>query len=142
MFAGLALLTYLLFAGSIMNFFNPQTGNLGTEVPQDGVVTRELVIGNGLEAFPGDTLTVHYVGTLTDGKVFDSSLDRNIPYTFVLGLGQVIRGWDEGLSGMRVGGKRILVISPEYGYGAQGVGTIPPDSTLIFEVDLLDVQKP
>jgi len=85
---------------------------------------------------------VHYVGTLSDGKVFDSSLDRNTPFSFTLGVGQVIRGWDEGFSDMQVGGKRLIIVAPDYGYGEQGVGTIPPNSTLIFEVELLDVEKP
>ena len=139
----LAFLTYLLFASPIMNLFNPlPADNLDTQAPQTGLVTEEIVIGNGPLAEPGDTLTVHYVGTLSGGKVFDSSLDRDIPFSFTLGVGQVIRGWDEGFSGMRVGGKRTLIIAPDYGYGNQGIGTIPPDSTLIFEVELLDVEKP
>ena len=141
----LAFLTYLLFAPTIMSLFNPlpvPADNLDIQTPQTGVVTREVVVGNGPLALPGDTITVHYVGTLSDGKVFDSSLDRNTPFSFTLGVGQVIRGWDEGFSGMRVGGKRILIIAPDYGYGNQGIGTIPPDSTLFFEVELLDVEKP
>ena len=140
-FASLALLGYLLFAGPIMNFFNPPSDNLNNQAPQTGFVVQEVVAGDGLPAEPGDVLTVHYVGTLPDGKVFDSSLDRNIPFSFTLGVGPVIRGWDEGLSGMRVGGKRLLTIAPDYGYGEQGVGTTPPNSTLIFEVELLDVTK-
>lgn len=141
----LAFLTYLLFAPTIMNLFNPLSvpaDNLDTQAPQTGVVTREVVVGDGPLALPGDTITVHYVGALSSGKVFDSSLDRNAPFSFTLGVGQVIRGWDEGFSGMRVGGKRILIIAPDYGYGNQGIGTIPPNSTLIFEVELLDVEKP
>ncbi|MDP3875230.1 MAG: FKBP-type peptidyl-prolyl cis-trans isomerase [bacterium] len=139
--ASLAFLTYLLFASSIMSLFNPPADNLNTQMPQTGFVTEEVVAGDGSLALPGDTLTVHYVGTLLDGKVFDSSLDRNTPFSFILGVGQVIRGWDEGFSGMRVGGKRLLIIAPDYGYGELGVGTIPPNSTLIFEVELLDVEK-
>src|SRR3989344_8152792 len=139
----LVFLTYLLFIGPIMNLLNPSSTNeLDTQAPQTGVVTQEIVIGDGSLAVAGDTITVHYVGTLLDGKVFDSSLDRNTPFSFTLGIGQVIRGWDEGLSGMRVGGKRLLVIAPDYGYGEQEVGTIPPNSTLTFEVELLDVEKP
>ncbi|MDZ4206066.1 MAG: FKBP-type peptidyl-prolyl cis-trans isomerase [Patescibacteria group bacterium] len=139
--ASLAFLTYLLFASSIMSLFNPPADHLNTQIPQTGFVTEEVVVGDGSLALPGDTLTVHYVGTLLDGKVFDSSLDRNTPFSFILGVGQVIRGWDEGFSGMRVGGKRLLIIAPDYGYGELGVGTIPPNSTLIFEVELLDVEK-
>ena len=143
---GLAFLGYLMFAGPMMNLFNPSanpsTEDLITGLPEAGFLVEEVVVGTGPLAEPGDTLSVHYVGTLEDGKVFDSSLDRNVPINFTLGVGQVIRGWDEGFSGMRVGGKRILTISPEYAYGDQGVGSIPPNSTLIFEVELLDAQKP
>ena len=143
LFTSLGLLGYLLFARPVMNFFNPSPSNsLNDQMPQTGPVTEEIIIGDGLSALPGDTLTVHYVGTLQDGKVFDSSLDRNTPFSFTLGAGQVIRGWDEGFLGMRVGGKRVLIVAPDYGYGNQGIGTIPPNSTLIFEVELLDVEKP
>jgi len=142
----LAFLGYLMFAGPMMNLFNPSdnpsTEDLITGLPEAGFLVEEVVVGTGPLAEPGDTLSVHYVGTLEDGKVFDSSLDRNAPINFTLGVGQVIRGWDEGLSGMRVGGKRVLTISPEYAYGDQGVGSIPPNSTLIFQVELLDAQKP
>ncbi len=137
----LAFLGYLLFAGPIMNLFNSPVEDFGAQRPETGVVVEEVVVGSGPLAELGDTLTVHYVGTLLDGKVFDSSLDSNTPFTFTLGVGQVIRGWDEGLAGMQIGGKRLLTIPPEYGYGGQGVGTIPPNSTLIFEVELLDVEK-
>ena len=142
-FAGLAFLGYLLFTGPIMKLFNPPSaGNLDSRAPQTGLVTEEIITGDGLMAEQGDTLTVHYVGTLSDGKVFDSSLDRNAPFSFTLGVGQVIRGWDDGLKGMRVGGKRRLIIAPDYGYGSAGVGAIPPNSILFFEVELLGVQKP
>lgn len=142
-FASLAFLTYLLFAGPIINLFNPTpVDNSNNSIPQTGVKIEEVVIGEGELAASGDTITVHYVGTLLDGKVFDSSRDRNTPFTFILGAGQVIRGWDEGFSGMHVGGKRILTIAPDYGYGDQGIGTIPPNSTLVFEVELLNVEKP
>ena len=137
----LAFLSYLLFAEPIISFFSPPAENLDTQAPQTGFVVKEMVVGGGSLVKPGDTLTVHYVGALEDGKIFDSSLDRNTPFIFTRGVGQVIRGWDEGLSGMRVGGKRLLTIPPEYGYGEQGVGTIPPNSTLVFEVELLDVEK-
>ncbi|MFH1162296.1 MAG: FKBP-type peptidyl-prolyl cis-trans isomerase [Candidatus Jorgensenbacteria bacterium] len=99
-------------------------------------------MGTGAEAKAGDTVTVHYTGTLTDGKKFDSSLDRGQPFSFLLGAGQVIRGWDLGVAGMKVGGKRRLTIPPELGYGSRGAGggAIPPNATLIFEVQLLDVK--
>ena len=97
--------------------------------------------GTGTEAVKGSNVTVHYTGWLTNGKKFDSSLDRNQPFQFTLGAGQVIRGWDEGVAGMRVGGKRQLRIPPELGYGARGAGNvIPPNATLIFDVELLAVR--
>ena len=102
----------------------------------------DLVIGDGAEATKGTRISVHYTGKLTDGTVFDSSLTRGQPFEFILGAGQVIRGWDEGFAGMKVGGKRKLVIAPEYGYGDYGAGdVIPPKATLEFEVELLDVEK-
>lgn len=140
-FVGLGLLAYLLFSGPIMSFFSPSTPGSGSE-QVSGVQIKDTVVGEGAEAASGDKVTVHYVGTLTDGKVFDSSIDRNTPFIFTLGAGQVIRGWDEGLVGMRVGGKRTLTISPDYAYGQEGVGPIPPNSVIIFEVDLLNVEKP
>ncbi|MDP2641778.1 MAG: FKBP-type peptidyl-prolyl cis-trans isomerase [bacterium] len=143
-FSSLVFLGYLLFSDPIMTLFNSPASaeGLGGNVTQTGVLTQEVVAGNGAVSERGDTLTVHYVGKLTDGRVFDSSLDSNTPFIFTLGVGQVIRGWDEGLAGMRVGGKRVLTISPEYAYGEGGVGPIPPNATLIFEVELLDVEKP
>ena len=140
--AGLALLTYLLFADSLIGFFNQSSKNTNTQMSENSLTVQEVSVGTGAVAEAGDVLTVHYVGTLTDGRVFDSSRDTNTPFDFTLGMGSVIRGWDEGLVGMRVGGKRMLIIPPSYGYGAQGVGTIPPNSTLIFEVELLNVKKP
>ncbi|MBL0954968.1 MAG: FKBP-type peptidyl-prolyl cis-trans isomerase [Leptospira sp.] len=99
----------------------------------------DLVIGKGDEAFSGSYVTVHYVGKLQNGTKFDSSRDRNRPFEFNLGAGEVVKGWDKGIKGMRVGGKRKLIIPPELGYGSKRVGNIPPDSTLIFEVELLKI---
>ncbi|TGL69562.1 FKBP-type peptidyl-prolyl cis-trans isomerase [Leptospira levettii] len=99
----------------------------------------DLVIGKGEEAFSGSYVTVHYVGKLQNGTKFDSSRDRNRPFEFNLGAGEVVKGWDKGIKGMRVGGKRKLIIPPELGYGSKRVGNIPPDSTLIFEVELLKI---
>lgn len=104
-------------------------------------------VGTGREAEPGFNVTVHYTGWLYDvtakdnkGKKFDSSVDRKEPFVFYLGGGQVIQGWDEGFAGMKIGGKRTLIIPPEMGYGARGAGgVIPPNATLIFEVELLEV---
>lgn len=101
---------------------------------------EDIETGTGAEAVPGKQVTVHYVGTLENGTEFDSSRSRNQPFTFALGAGQVIRGWDEGFAGMKVGGKRKLVIPPEMAYGSQAVGSIPPNSTLVFDVELLDVK--
>lgn len=113
----------------------------GPDLPATGVEVRDVVVGTGIEAQPGDRLTVHYVGILPDSRVFDSSLDRNTPFVFTLGAGEVIRGWDEGLEGMQVGGRRQLFIAPDYGYGSNAVGTIPADSTLIFEIELLNIER-
>ena len=105
-----------------------------------GIEYIELVEGAGPEAATGRKVTVHYTGWLTDGTKFDSSRDRGQPFTFGLGAGQVIRGWDEGVRGMKVGGRRKLVIPPGLGYGARGAGgVIPPDATLVFTVELLQV---
>jgi FKBP-type peptidyl-prolyl cis-trans isomerase FkpA len=106
----------------------------------DGLQYTDEQVGTGAEATMGKTAVVHYTGWLMDGTKFDSSVDRNQPFSFPLGAGQVIKGWDEGVVGMKVGGKRILVIPPQLGYGARGAGNvIPPNSTLKFEVQLLDV---
>jgi FKBP-type peptidyl-prolyl cis-trans isomerase len=106
-----------------------------------GLQYQDDVFGTGTEAFPGSSVTVHYTGWLTDGTKFDSSVDRGTPYTFVLGTGSVIAGWDEGVAGMKVGGVRILTIPSDLAYGPGGSGgTIPPNATLIFRVELLDVQ--
>jgi len=102
---------------------------------------EDLRVGTGTEARAGDRVTVHYVGTLTDGKKFDSSRDRGQGFTFKLGAGQVIKGWDQGVAGMKVGQLRKLTIPPELAYGARGFPpVIPPNSTLVFEVELLEVK--
>ncbi len=106
----------------------------------DGLEITDEVIGTGTEATAGENVTVNYVGTLTNGTKFDSSYDRNQPFSFVLGASRVIKGWDEGVLGMKVGGKRKLIIPPSLAYGENGVpGVIPPNSTLIFEIELLGV---
>ena len=100
----------------------------------------DLVVGQGDEAKSGKRVSVHYTGTLTNGKKFYSSLDRGKPFSFTLGAGEVIKGWDQGVAGMKVGGKRKLTIPPELGYGARGFpGAIPPNSTLVFEVELVGI---
>lgn len=140
-FTGLALLTYLFFSGPLMSLFSTPNNAQTNKMPQSGFVAKDTVVGTGALAERGDSVTVHYVGMLTNGQVFDSSRDSNTPFTFTLGKGDVIRGWDEGLEGMRVGGKRTLTIAPDFAYGNRGIGPIPPNSTLVFEVELLRVDK-
>ena len=106
----------------------------------DGLVVQDITLGTGPEVKAGDTVVMNYIGTLQDGTKFDSSYDRNQPFTTQIGVGQVIQGWDEGVPGMMVGGKRKLIIPPALGYGNQAVGTIPPNSTLVFEVELLQIK--
>jgi FKBP-type peptidyl-prolyl cis-trans isomerase len=101
---------------------------------------EDLVEGTGAEAKAGQTVTVHYVGTLTDGRKFDSSRDRGTPFKFPLGAGRVIQGWDRGVAGMKIGGQRRLTIPPELAYGARGFPpVIPANATLVFEIELLDL---
>jgi FKBP-type peptidyl-prolyl cis-trans isomerase len=105
-----------------------------------GLQYEEMRVGTGATARSGQDVVVHYTGWLTDGKKFDSSRDRGDPFTFGLGAGQVIAGWDEGVAGMQVGGQRKLTIPPRLGYGEFGAGgVIPPNATLVFEVELIDI---
>lgn len=114
---------------------------MSERILDSGLKYQELETGAGDKAEPGMKVMVHYSGWLENGSKFDSSLDRNEPFSFILGKGQVIRGWDEGVAGMLVGGKRRLSIPPQLGYGSRGAGgVIPPNATLIFEVELLAVQ--
>ncbi len=109
----------------------------------NGMLIVDNVVGEGLEAEKFDILTVHYTGKLEDGTVFDSSKNPGRdPFPVTIGIGQVIKGWDEGIIGMKIGGTRTLTIPPEMGYGTRGAGdVIPPNATLIFEVELLEVDK-
>lgn len=112
-----------------------------TQTNMDELKIEDIVVGTGDEAVIGKKVTVNYSGTLIDGTKFDSSYDRGVPFSFTLGMGEVIKGWDEGFAGMKIGGKRKLTIPPELGYGATGAGgVIPPNATLIFEVELLKVE--
>jgi len=139
-----------LFASLLLSL--PLAGCTPPGPPPGGSIAAferiDTVPGNGAEAVPGSKVTVHYTGWLYDernadrhGEKFDSSLDRDQPFTFNLGEQQVIRGWDEGVAGMKVGGKRTLLIPAEYGYGNRRTGPIPAGSSLVFDVELLDVQS-
>jgi FKBP-type peptidyl-prolyl cis-trans isomerase len=114
----------------------------GAAAPQGGLMIEEVKAGVGALATKGKTVSVHYTGTLTNGTKFDSSLDRGQPIEFMLGAGMVIKGWDQGIEGMKVGGKRKLTIPPELAYGARGTpgGPIPPNATLVFDVELVGVK--
>ena len=108
----------------------------------DTLVIEDIELGEGAQAKPGMRISVHYTGKLEDGTVFDSSIERGTPFEFVLGAGRVISGWDQGFAGMKVGGKRKLTIPPHMGYGEQGAGgVIPPNATLVFDVELLDAAE-
>ena len=105
------------------------------------LIIEDLVVGTGVEVKSGDGVSMHYKGTLEDGKKFDSSYDRGQPFETEIGVGQVIRGWDEGVPGMKIGGKRKLTIPYDMAYGEMGIpGVIPPKATLIFEVELIDIK--
>jgi peptidylprolyl isomerase len=111
-----------------------------TITTESGLKYIDEVVGSGDSPVRGKKVRVHYTGRLTDGKKFDSSVDRGQPFEFIIGVGQVIRGWDEGVATMKVGGKRQLIIPPELGYGARGAGSaIPPNAELIFDVELLGI---
>jgi len=128
-------------------YFILQNNNKGQEINNNireiqGMKIETLKEGAGAEAKNGDTVTVHYTGTLENGTKFDSSLDSGTPFSFTLGTGEVIQGWDLGVLGMKVGGKRKLTIPSKLGYGSQGAGgVIPPNATLIFEVELLGINQ-
>ena len=133
------LMTILNSGADMQSGDNPTGGQEVTT--ESGLKYRDVAVGNGREAALGDTATVHYTGWLADGKKFDSSVDRKEPFSFRVGAGQVIKGWDEGVAGMKIGGKRKLTIPPQLGYGSRGAGgVIPPNATLIFDVELLGLR--
>ena len=131
---------FFVFGQVVTSFFNNNKSQINSPKSPQVLISNE-VIGGGDTAVSGDRVVVNYVGRFVNGKVFDSSLSRNEPFQFVLGVGQVIKGWDEGITGMRVGGKRTLTVPSELGYGANDYGSIPGGSILIFDVELLKVGK-
>ncbi|KKS06062.1 MAG: Peptidyl-prolyl cis-trans isomerase [Parcubacteria group bacterium GW2011_GWB1_41_4] len=140
----ISLAILIIFASTIYYATNKQK-NIndfdGYTNMNNNLKIEDLKIGDGLEAQNGKIVTVNYVGKLLDGKKFDSSYDRNQPFSFTLGAGQVIQGWEQGILSMKIGGERKLTIPPEMAYGESGVpNVIPPNATLIFEVELLDVK--
>lgn len=155
---GIGLVVLIIVAGFLLlhktakpsnNAINTDTKKESTKIDTDinnstesgKLIIEDTQIGTGREVKSGDTVVMQYKGTLTDGTKFDSSYDRNEPFTTQIGVGQVIQGWDQGIPGMKIGGKRKLTIPPDLGYGAQGAGgVIPPNATLIFEVELLDIK--
>src|SRR3989344_3958503 len=148
--AGILAVVFLIFTLNSQN--NPiqqatvsptptQSVIIKDDMQIEGLTIEDLIVGTGATASAGKKVTVQYLGTLTDGTKFDSSYDRDTPFDFSLGAGEVIKGWDYGVEGMRVGGKRKLTIAPELGYGMTGAGSIiPPNATLIFEVELLNIE--
>jgi FKBP-type peptidyl-prolyl cis-trans isomerase len=117
------------------------TGVTGTIKKMDKLTIEDVKVGSGSAVKAGDTVVMHYTGYLTNGKKFDSSLDRGQPFTTEIGVGAVIKGWDQGVPGMKVGGKRKLMIPAELGYGSRGAGSaIPPNADLVFEVELLEIK--
>ena len=143
-----SLIAASVFAISACNAETTQTTNKESTAMTTELIKKDTVIGTGREAEAGFNVTVHYTGWLFDaneadnkGKKFDSSVDRRDPFIFYLGGGQVIQGWDEGVVGMKIGGKRTLIIPADMGYGAQGAGgVIPPNATLVFDVELLAIK--
>jgi FKBP-type peptidyl-prolyl cis-trans isomerase FkpA len=132
----LVIIAYFAFSGFLRKSQTPDLTKTAS-----GLQFKDLKIGNGDPAKNGDTVVVNYTGWLQNGNKFDSSYDRNKPFEFTLGAGQVIKGWDEGVAGMKAGGKRRLIIPPELAYGSQGAGNvIPPGATLTFEVELLNIK--
>jgi FKBP-type peptidyl-prolyl cis-trans isomerase len=131
----------LAIGGGALSGCNKKSGSGTTRTLEGGLMIEEVKQGEGALAEKGKTVSVHYTGKLTNGTKFDSSLDRGQPIEFILGAGMVIKGWDQGIDGMKVGGKRKLTIPPELAYGARGTpgGPIPPNATLVFDVELVGV---
>ena len=154
-FFGIAVFVFYRKSNSVqeasigLNLQATSTPTATTATPESSVIKmdnglqiEDLKVGTGPEAKSGYAIAVNYLGTLENGTKFDSSYDRGQPFQFVLGAGQVIKGWDIGVAGMKVGGKRKLIIPSALAYGEKGIGPIPPNSILVFEVELLAVQAP
>ena len=140
-----AAVSRIALALSVLIIFSMKEASMSSAAEEvtteSGLKYTDLKVGTGREAQPGDTASVHYTGWLMDGKKFDSSVDRGSPFEFPVGKGRVIKGWDEGVISMKVGGKRKLIIPAHLGYGDRGAGgVIPPGATLIFEVELLGIK--
>ena len=135
----LGVLGFVFSPNKIPEEQNNQIEQKEETMTQSELQIEDTVVGDGKEAVAGKLISVHYTGTLLNGTKFDSSVDRGTPFEFILGAGQVIQGWDQGFNGMKVGGKRKLIIPPDLAYGPIARGLIPANSTLIFEVELLDV---
>ncbi len=145
--AAIVFVGYTLFGGDIMRILGQKTmsddslaaaASAGAGI-NTGVVVNDIVVGEGAEAKQGDLVSAHYILSLSDGTQIQNSKDFGQPFQFVLGAGQVIPGWEQGFAGMKVGGVRTIIIPPELAYGEQGAGPIPPNSTLVFTVELVDV---
>ncbi len=140
-FVAAALLGFGCAGSAVEDGKETKMSTEGQVTTTSGLKYTDVKGGDGAEAKAGDTVQVHYTGTLENGKKFDSSRDRGTPFEFEVGVGQVIKGWDEGIAGMKVGGQRTLVIPPDLGYGASGAGgVIPPNATLIFDVELVGIR--
>lgn len=136
----LGIFAYFIFGLNQTASDKKFTSNKMTTTKTEELKIEDREVGTGPEVKSGDTVSIHYTGTLTDGTKFDSSVDRGAPFETQIGTGAVIEGWDKGVVGMKVGGKRKLTIPPHMGYGEQGMGQIPPNSTLIFDVELLEIK--
>jgi len=146
--AGIIFVGYTLFGSDIINLFqkNPMDGNSLAAAISPGasgeVIIKDVVIGQGAEAKTGELLSVNYTLSLSDGTLVQNSKDFGVPFKFTLGAGEVIPGWEQGFAGMRVGGVRTITIPPELAYGSNQAGPIPPNSTLVFTIELLDATVP
>ncbi len=138
---------YTLFGTDVMKIFqqnnmsDDSVASISGALPGSGVIINDIVVGSGAEAKQGSLISAHYILSLSDGTQIQNSKDFGQPFQFVLGAGEVIPGWEQGFNGMKVGGVRTIIIPPEFAYGEQGAGPIPPNSTLVFTVELVDVAE-